>query len=47
MDWIASQLVMIIEIFMAKHDSMHALGQETFDAVFDKALITQIDKAAG
>ena len=47
MDGIKPQMVMIIEIFVAKHQAMNPLADKFLNAVFDITLVTVIDEAAG
>ena len=47
MDGIKPQMVMIIEIFVPKHQAMNPLADKFLNAVFDITLVTVIDEAAG
>ena len=47
MDRITSQMVMIIEIFVAQNQAMNPLTDKLLNAVFDKTLVTVVDKTAG
>src|SRR5271166_3712250 len=46
MDGIKPQMVMIIEIFVAKHQAMNPLADKFLNAVFDITLVTVIDEAS-
>jgi hypothetical protein len=47
MDRITPQTVMIVEVFVAQHQAMNALTDQLLNAVFNKALVTVVDKTAG
>ena len=44
MERVAAQLIMIIEILVAKDQSVNSLADQALDTVFHVALVAQIDK---
>ena len=47
MDRIAPQVVVIVEILVSEHQAMYALTNKLLNAVFDIALVTVVNEAAG
>jgi hypothetical protein len=47
MDRIASQMVMIIEIFVAQDQAVDPLAHQLLDAMFNVTLVTVVDETAG
>ena len=47
MDWIPPQVVVIIEIFVAEHQSVNALTNKLLNTMFDIALVTVVDETVG
>ena len=47
MQRIASQMVMIIEIFVAQQQSVNPLTDQLYHPVFDIALVTVVDETVG
>ena len=46
MDRVASQMVMIIEVFLAQHQTIDSLTQELLNAILNIALIPVVDETA-
>ena len=46
MDWIASQVVVIIEVFIAQHQSIDSLTKELLNAMFNIARVPVVDETA-
>jgi hypothetical protein len=45
-DWIAPQMVMIIEVFIGQHQTIDALTKQLLNAMFNIALVPVVDETA-